>query len=66
MAKPHRSKHKRPALDKLRDLARRIFRQRNPETNPEPLDPYADKLAPLRRGPKPHSGAAAVAEPEEE
>jgi len=62
MAKPHRSKHKRPALDKLRDLARRIFRK----PNPEPLDPYADKLAPLRRGPRPRSGATAVAEPEEE
>lgn len=32
---------------------------------PEPGDPYADRLAPIRRGPKNRSGAAAVAEPEE-
>ncbi|HZQ90959.1 MAG TPA: hypothetical protein VFA60_04130 [Terriglobales bacterium] len=30
-----------------------------------PPDPYADVLAPLRRGPRPRSGAAAVAEPDE-
>ena len=30
-----------------------------------PADPYADKFAPVRRGPKGRSGAA-VAEPEEE
>jgi len=31
-----------------------------------PGDPYADRMAPLRRGPKGRSGAAAVAEPEED
>jgi hypothetical protein len=31
-----------------------------------PGDPYADRMAPVRRGPKGRSGAAAVAEPEED
>jgi hypothetical protein len=46
----------------LRELARRILRKPDPER----LDPYAEKPAPLRRGPRPRSGAAAVAEPDEE
>lgn len=35
-------------------------------TKPESEDPYADRMAPTHRGPKGRSGAAAVAEPEEE
>jgi len=31
-----------------------------------PDDPYADRMAPVRRGPKGRSGAAAVAEPDED
>jgi len=30
-----------------------------------PADPFANRTAPVRRGPKGRSGAAAVAEPEE-
>jgi hypothetical protein len=33
---------------------------------PEPGDPYAERLSPIRRGPKGRSGAAAVAEAEED
>lgn len=43
----------------LKDLLRRIGRRK------PPLDPYADRLVPVRRGPKGRSGAA-VAEPEDE
>ena len=32
---------------------------------PDPRDPYADKLAPVRKGPPGRSGAVALAEPEE-
>jgi len=31
----------------------------------EPSDPYAGKLAPVRKGPSGRSGAVAVAEPED-
>jgi len=31
-----------------------------------PADPFANQMAPLHRGPKGRSGAAAVAEPDEE
>ena len=48
----------------LRELARRLRRPPKPQPDP-PGDPHADKLAPVRRGPKGRSGAA-VAEPEEE
>lgn len=44
----------------LRELWQRI-RRRKP---PHPADPHADRLVPVRRGPKGRSGAA-VAEPDE-
>lgn len=47
------------------DFLRRLLRGK-PQTPPLPDDPYADRMAPLRRGPKGRSGAAAVAEPEED
>jgi hypothetical protein len=31
-----------------------------------PVDPFAERMAPIRLGPKGRSGAAAVAEPDEE
>jgi len=48
-------------LQALMDYLRRLLRRR-PKS---PGDPYAERLAPVRRGPKGRSGAA-VAEPEEE
>lgn len=45
-------------LQSLRDLLKRLRRK-------PPGDPYADKVAPVRRGPSGRSGAA-VAEPEED
>jgi hypothetical protein len=53
------SKSRRTGLQVLRDLWRRIRRKPQP-----PADPYADRLVPVRRGPKGRSGAA-VAEPED-
>ena len=50
----------RSLLQVLKDLLRRLRRNRQP-----PADPYADRLVPVRRGPKGRSGAA-VAEPEED
>ena|SRR5215472_10808703 len=44
----------------LRDFVQRQLRGRQP-----PGDPYADRLAPVRRGPKGRSGTA-VAEPEDD
>jgi hypothetical protein len=57
--KEHQSKHS--FLRYLKDFLRRLRRQ-----NPPPVDPYADRLVPVRRGPKGRSGAAAVAEPDED
>jgi hypothetical protein len=48
-------------LRRLFEKMRRLWR-REPEL---PGDPYAYRMAPVRRGPKGKSGAAAVAEPEE-
>jgi len=45
----------------IQDMLRRL-RRKDPQP---PADPYAYRLAPLRRGPRGRSGAA-VAEPEEE
>lgn len=42
---------------------RRLLGERPPQL---PGDPYAERMAPVRRGPKGRSGAAAVAEPEED
>ena len=46
----------------LLDSIRRLL-GKNPSSSPG--DPYADRMAPLRRGPKGRNGVAAVAEPEE-
>lgn len=46
---------------KWRALLERLLRWRKPEA---PGDPYAYSMAPVRRGPKGRSGAAAAAEPE--
>ncbi len=50
---------------RLRHVLDRVRRwwKREPDI---PADPFAYRMAPLRRGPKGRSGAAAVAEPEEE
>ena len=50
----------RSKLQRVKDLLRRIFR-RKPKS---PGDPYADRLVPVKGGPKGRSGAA-VAEPED-
>lgn len=50
---------RRSVLRILRDLWRRIRGKPQP-----PTDPYADRLVPVRHGPKGRSGAA-VAEPED-
>jgi hypothetical protein len=54
------SKGRRTASQVLLDLWGRIRRKPQP-----PGDPYADRLVPVRRGPKGRSGAA-VAEPEDD
>ena len=53
-------KNRRSFLQRLSNLIQRLRRK-----NPPPADPYADRLAPVRRGPRGRSGAAA-AEPEED
>jgi hypothetical protein len=47
----------------LLNSIRRLLGSKPPQL---PGDPYAERMAPVRRGPKGRSGAAAVAEPEEE
>jgi len=54
------TKGRRSFLQRFRAWLQRLRRKR-----PPPADPYADRLAPVRRGPKGRSGAA-VAEPEED
>ena len=49
-------------LKRLIDRLKRLFRQK---PDPEPQDPYAYSMAPLRRPPRGRSGAA-VAEIEED
>ena len=49
-------------LRALLNSALRLFRKKPPQT---PGDPYAYRMAPLRRGPGGRSGAA-VAEPEDD
>jgi len=56
-----RNPDRRSALQTLRNRLRRLWR---PEPG-LPGDPYAHRMAPVRRGPKGRGGAAAVAEPEE-
>ena len=48
-------------LRMLWEYLQRLLRRRPAE----PTDPYAGKLAPVRKGPPGRSGAVAVAEPEE-
>lgn len=55
---PHRKSRWRALWDRVR-------RWTKPEPD-LPGDPYAYRMAPVRRGPKGRSGTAAVAEPEEE
>lgn len=51
-------------LQRLQQLWRGLF-QRKPRPHAPPADPYAGRLVPVRRGPRPRGGAA-VAEPEED
>jgi hypothetical protein len=44
-------------------FVRRLLGDKPPQS---PGDPYADRMAPVRRGPRGRSGATAVAEPEED
>ena len=53
-------KSRRSFLQILKTLLQRLRRKAEP-----PGDPFADRLVPVRRGPKGRSGAA-VAEPEED
>jgi len=55
------ARRRRPLLQILREFLRRLL-GRKPLP---PGDPYADRLVPVRRGPKGRSGAA-VAEPDED
>ncbi len=57
------ARRERSRLRTLLDLVRRLLGKRPPQL---PGDPYADRMAPVRRGPKGRSGAAAVLEPEED
>jgi hypothetical protein len=53
------------SLSRLRNLLEKLRRWWKPEPE-RPGDPYAYRMAPVRPRPKGRSGAAAVAEPEEE
>lgn len=53
-------KRRRDWMHGVKNLLRRLRRKPQP-----PGDPYADRLVPVRRGPKGRSGAA-VAEPEDD
>lgn len=60
---PMRDGGRRPStLKRIRDAIRRFLGMKPP---PQPGDPYAYAMAPVRRGPKGRSGAA-VAEIEED
>ena len=54
--------NKRSLMKRFQDLARRILGRK---PSPPPADPYAYRMAPLRRGPKGRRGAA-VAEIEDD
>jgi len=51
---------------RVRALMNFLRRPLGKKPPPLPGDPYADRMAPVRRGPKGRSGAAAVLEPEED
>jgi hypothetical protein len=53
----------RSRVKTLLDFLRRLLGKKPPQL---PGDPYADRMAPVRRGPTGRSSAAAVAEPEED
>jgi hypothetical protein len=57
------ARRERSRFNALLDSIRRLLGIKPPQL---PGDPYADRMAPVRRGPKGRSGAAAVAEPEED
>jgi hypothetical protein len=57
------SPRERTRFRMLLDFLRRLLGNKPPQL---PGDPYANRMAPVRRGPKGRSGAAAVAEPEED
>ena len=57
-------REKRSLMKKLQDSLRRLL-GRKPSSDPPPADPYAYRMAPVRRGPKGRSGAA-VAEIEDD
>jgi hypothetical protein len=57
---PVEKKTRRSLFRALREFLRRIAGEKR-----EPGDPYSNRLAPLRGGPSHRSGAAAVAEPDE-
>ena len=54
---------RRSRFKALLDSIRRLLGKNPPQL---PGDPYADRMAPVRRGPRNRSGAAAVAEPKED
>jgi len=56
---PGEKKTRRSLFQALREFLRRIAGGER-----EPGDPYSNRPAPVRRGPKNRSGAAAVAEPD--
>jgi hypothetical protein len=57
------SRRKRSRLRALLNFLRRLLGNKPPQL---PGDPYADRMAPVRRGPKGRSGAAAVLQPDED
>lgn len=58
------ARRERSRLKAFLDFLRRLLAGNKPPQLPG--DPYADRMAPVRRGPKGRSGAAAVAEPDED
>lgn len=54
---------RRSLLHDLGEFLRCLF---GGASKPDPGDPYAYRTSPVRRGPSGRSGAASVAEPEEE
>lgn len=57
------ARRERSRFGAIADLIRRLLGKKPPQL---PGDPYAERMAPVRRGPKGRSGAAAVAEPDED
>jgi hypothetical protein len=57
------ARRERSRFKAVLDSIRRLLGKKPPLPDDPP---YAERMAPVRRGPKGRSGAAAVAEPEEE